>query len=91
MCTATAVDIDRRASLFRGSLLAIALHGAGAWPLMRHGTLRRWTAGIASMFWQMLLITPSQDQHWTSAQVCSAVGLPPPEVFPLHGESGSVP
>ena len=79
------IALEKRALLFRGKVLACALHGAGAWPVVKCSTFRRWRSGILGMYRQLLLITPEESQHWTTSQIVSAVGLPRPEVL-LHTE-----
>ena len=79
------VSLTKRATLFRDKILAMVLHGAGAWPKMRDSTFLVFRRGILSMYRQLLTIPPHEDQKWITAQIVSAVDLPQPQVL-LHIE-----
>ena len=70
------VDLRRRAELFRGRVLSVLLHGAGAWACLLEGEMRDLSAGYVSLCRQLLCIGRSEDPRWTVSQILAAVELP---------------
>ena len=70
------VDLRRRTELFKGRVLTVLLHGAGAWATLLEGELKALSAGYLSLCRQLLCIGRHEDPCWSAAQILAAVELP---------------
>ena len=70
------VSLQRRVRLFQSRVMSVLFHASGTWHSLSIGEFREIATAYLNFCRRMLRIPHDSDQHWTTAQIFTAVGLP---------------
>ena len=72
------VSLRRRGILLNMLVLSKLLYGAGAWPPLKVGEMRKFTGALFSIYRATLGLRATDDQHLSVSAICTLLDLPDP-------------
>ena len=72
------VSLRRRGILLNMLVLSKLLYGAGAWPPLKAGEMRKFTGALFSIYRATLGLRATDDQHLSVSAICTLLDLPDP-------------